>query len=473
MSTLQDTDLLLVNRAGVDYKCTFADWKASQTGVRTPTITSPSAGAVDLGATPTFTSSAFAGTGVTHVSSDWQVTLATDAAFASPVVQSMADATHKVSWDGGPLKADTDYIVRVRHNGTGGSSSAWSAVVAFKTKKAFILAMKPGDAYKVAHGTTVLAPCSSPSKLINLATVGYGKAGGLAAGVDGKVYVCPSNSTTFTLDTTWKGYDVVATAGDDYSEINPGSSAKTMVLTSAGDAVFTDGGPKVTCPEKVTAIGCFGMYNRVMWAVGQANNLYAIGTKACLGVTVSETGFTKISLTGIPTNVARIKQVASYTGKPYEAGGLLVLLDNGDLWHIYASGATVAPGIPTTTAPLSPGVKFTMIATAGGTYGNGQGVSALADNGDVYWSSLPNSISWGIFTALGKCRSPIFGGYGGTNDAFVLKDDGFIYISTGNTTFTKADYSTNSVPTTPISSLGSVPFSMTSDSKPAFLIIPS
>lgn len=30
MSTVQDADLLLINRAGVDYKCTFADWKASQ-----------------------------------------------------------------------------------------------------------------------------------------------------------------------------------------------------------------------------------------------------------------------------------------------------------------------------------------------------------------------------------------------------------------------------------------------------------
>ena len=101
--------------------------------VGTPSLSADAA----LGETPTFTSSAFSAVGaVTHASSDWQVTLATDTTFAAPVVQSMADTTHKVRWDGGPLQANTDYIVRVRHNGAG-ISSAWSAVVTFKTKTTF------------------------------------------------------------------------------------------------------------------------------------------------------------------------------------------------------------------------------------------------------------------------------------------------------------------------------------------------
>ena len=55
MSTVKDTDLLLINRAGVDYKCTFADWKNSQKKA-------PDVGAVtlaDVAGGARFTSTAF------------------------------------------------------------------------------------------------------------------------------------------------------------------------------------------------------------------------------------------------------------------------------------------------------------------------------------------------------------------------------------------------------------------------------
>jgi len=58
MSTVQDTDLLLINRAGVDYKCSVADWKASQS--KPPAIAS-----VTLADSPEagrFTSGAFRST---------------------------------------------------------------------------------------------------------------------------------------------------------------------------------------------------------------------------------------------------------------------------------------------------------------------------------------------------------------------------------------------------------------------------
>ena len=55
MSTLQDTDLLLINRAGVEYKCTFADFKKGL-------LTAPDVGAItlaDVAGGARFTSVAF------------------------------------------------------------------------------------------------------------------------------------------------------------------------------------------------------------------------------------------------------------------------------------------------------------------------------------------------------------------------------------------------------------------------------
>jgi hypothetical protein len=166
-------------------------WAVGKRVLGTPSLSADAA----LGETPTFTSSAFSGTGTTHASSDWQVTLATDTTFASPVVQSMADTTHKVSWDGGPLQANTDYIVRVRHNGTG-ISSAWSAVVTFKTAKAFSAVISPpGDIY--AGNSAAAAFLTLPVKVVALHVMDDT----LAIGVDKKIYAGATSSTATLTDT--------------------------------------------------------------------------------------------------------------------------------------------------------------------------------------------------------------------------------------------------------------------------------
>jgi hypothetical protein len=153
-------------------------------GVNKPSITTPTAGATDLGEKPTFTSSAFSGTGTTHASSDWQVTLKTDTAFASPVVQSMADATHLVSWQGGPLQPGTDYIARVRHNGSGGLQSPWSDVISFKTAAKIGDTFPPSD-LKVSADAIAWADVTAPVKFIN-ATNNYNDFFGF--GVDNNLY---------------------------------------------------------------------------------------------------------------------------------------------------------------------------------------------------------------------------------------------------------------------------------------------
>jgi hypothetical protein len=475
MSTVQDTDLLLINRAGVDYKCTFADWKASQVSVNKPALLTPADGATDVGETPTFTSSAFSATGsVTHASSDWQVTLKTDTAFASPVVQSMADTAHLLSWDGGPLQANTDYIARVRHNGSGGLQSPWSDAVGFKTKAAFVPVMKPGHGYRIALNTGILQQCSAPVKLVNIASGVYRDGGAVAAGVDGKMYVCPQARTTFTAYAPAAGASVVAVVAITDFIVNTGGCGW---LQSDGIAVYrTSAGVNHASTEKMSAIGSFGAYNRLMWGIGVDGKAYFSGddSYACMGAATS--GWKEIPITR-PSGES-IKQIAAYGSKTnYNSDALLVLTQSGKL-YAYSSSPPIdlAPGLPAAIGPtlVEPGVTFKEIATAGGCYTSIQGISALADNGDVYWACTNPSVTWGKFAAIGACRSPIFGGYAdGNNDRFVLKGDGAIYWCHGtSTTFQKLDYATNSVPTTPITSLGSTPFSMGIDSTASFLLIP-
>jgi len=133
--------------ARVRYNSTsyVSDWSAGvefntvNIFVTTPSITSPSDAATDIGETPTITSSAFAVTGGsdTHASSDWQV--ASDSGFNTIVVQSLDDASNLESWDvpSGNLQTSTTYYVRVRHTGTDEGDSAWSAGVSFTTAAAF------------------------------------------------------------------------------------------------------------------------------------------------------------------------------------------------------------------------------------------------------------------------------------------------------------------------------------------------
>jgi hypothetical protein len=122
-----------------------SDWSATVTfntldvTVNTPSITSPSDAATDIGETPTITSSAFAVTGDTdsHASSDWQV--ASDSGFSTIVVQSLDDASNLESWTvpSGNLSTSTTYYVRVRHTGTTYGDSGWSSGVSFTTAASF------------------------------------------------------------------------------------------------------------------------------------------------------------------------------------------------------------------------------------------------------------------------------------------------------------------------------------------------
>jgi hypothetical protein len=115
--------------------------KASFAYVNTPSITSPTNGQTDIPAQPTITSSAFAVTGGadTHLSSQWQIRLASGS-WASPLHDSGETTTAKTSYvvPAGVLQAgQTQYAVRVRHKGSSLGWSEWSADVTFTTKQQF------------------------------------------------------------------------------------------------------------------------------------------------------------------------------------------------------------------------------------------------------------------------------------------------------------------------------------------------
>jgi hypothetical protein len=460
MSTVQDADLLLINRGGTDYKCTFADWKASQVSVNKPSLLTPADGATDVGETPTFTSSAFSGTGVTHASSDWQVTLKADTGFASPVVQSMADTAHLLSWDGGPLQPNTDYIVRVRHNG-GGKSSAWSDAVAFKTQAGFTPVMAPGQVYYIESGTNVLVPTTSPVKFINIANGTYSGGGGIAVGADGKVYTCPQNGATWTATAWTDAISVVGTTED----ARVATLAGFGYLGTNGIGHYQDITVLISSTQKLSRIGGFGTYNQCVWGVGVDGKVYVTGTtgRNVLGTRWTN-AWAELPLPA-PLDGAKVKSIASCAGGNYDVSGLLILLENGDL-YIYGVGAgATAPGLTASSTPtrILQGVKS--VACAGGTYSGSQGVSALLEDGSVYWSSDSRGISWAQFFPPGSCRSAIFGGYAAYNEAYVLKSDGFIYQAPRtSSTFAKLDYTTHSVPQTKLTTLGSTALSFAFDS---------
>lgn len=71
--------------------------------------------------------------GDTHLNSDWQVTTAADTGFASPVWQSLADASNKTAVQATGLTGSTAYIARVRHRDGQGNVSAYSSTVADTT----------------------------------------------------------------------------------------------------------------------------------------------------------------------------------------------------------------------------------------------------------------------------------------------------------------------------------------------------
>jgi len=113
------------------------NWAAQGlSSIVTPTNTTPADSATDVSSTPTLIASTFSSTNDIHLHSNWQITLATDPTFASPVfnvINSDLETTTVPTAD--KLDGEIEYIWRVRYIGVNGVSD-FSAATSFTTEVA-------------------------------------------------------------------------------------------------------------------------------------------------------------------------------------------------------------------------------------------------------------------------------------------------------------------------------------------------
>ena len=106
--------------------------------ILTPTITAPLNGATGIGATPTFTATAFATNPLgadTHASSDWRLKNSAGDVIWSSVANAISKTS--ITLPTGVLAVSSQYTMEVRYNGSVLQPSQWSPVVSFTTASTF------------------------------------------------------------------------------------------------------------------------------------------------------------------------------------------------------------------------------------------------------------------------------------------------------------------------------------------------
>ena len=164
-----------------------ATFTTTNQSISTPTITAPLNGATGIGATPTFTSTAFATNPLgadTHASSDWQL----KNSLGVVIWSSIADAVNKTSitLPTGVLAVSSQYTMEVRYNGFVLQPSQWSPVVSFTTDAQFsyekyLTAAGAGYPFLNTYGQDI----DTFTKLANPAALPSNIARGVAFSADG------------------------------------------------------------------------------------------------------------------------------------------------------------------------------------------------------------------------------------------------------------------------------------------------
>jgi SPP1 family predicted phage head-tail adaptor len=128
--------------------CKMLTSKQPLGAVTQPTITSPAANATGISLTPTITASAFAVTAGTDTqrATQWQVTMAADAGFHTPIINQVTTTDlNSITLQAGKLAYSTytidghhtlipnTYLVRVNYAGKQYDASVWSTAVSFTT----------------------------------------------------------------------------------------------------------------------------------------------------------------------------------------------------------------------------------------------------------------------------------------------------------------------------------------------------
>ena len=201
--------------------------------ILTPTITAPLNGATGIGATPAFTSTAFATNPLgadTHASSDWQL----KNSLGVVIWSSVADVVNKTSitLPSGVLAVSSQYTMEVRYNGNFLQPSQWSPVVSFTTAAQFsyekYLAVA-GEGYPFLN--TYGQDIDTFTKLADPASLPSGTARGVAFSADG-MYMAVSHSASPSVT-------IYKRSGDTFSKLaNP---AALPSGTANGVAFSADG----------------------------------------------------------------------------------------------------------------------------------------------------------------------------------------------------------------------------------------
>ncbi|MEQ8585166.1 MAG: hypothetical protein RLO01_12590 [Thalassobaculaceae bacterium] len=110
--------------------------------IRKPSITSPAAGDLNVGETPTIAGDTYYSLyGIAHASTS--VEIATDADFDTVITTQNAFGATSVAVAGGVLSTNTTYFARLRYADALGQLSPWSDTVSFSTGATFIAVAQP------------------------------------------------------------------------------------------------------------------------------------------------------------------------------------------------------------------------------------------------------------------------------------------------------------------------------------------
>lgn len=417
MADILDTDHLLVNRGGVDYKCTGADFKDAMKPPATidkPIILAP---ADDAGITDpstavdpsgfVLTASAFSSTpagALTQTAASWEVAAYADTTFTSPVAQVLSSTTDLTSWTVTPeLAGDTQYRCRVKYI-SGTTESAWSDGSTFKTqaKGGFDEAAAPGDLYIVEMAADAQSATwkqvVSPVKMIN-ATVTYNSHAASAVGVDNKLY--------FIADMQVGSPSAVATPISNIKAVIPSIPANSNAsgfntfgaYRHPDDTVEAIGTGAGACPTtgKVTNVSNAGTICSGIYVFTDTDGVWFTSYYNSHDLTELNAGYN--AWVKLPFIHNDIIAACSATGADsnYKVGSLIYLRSNGELYcvgdHSNKTGARLDMGLPsggTFAVPVrvttngANSAQFKALSPFGLCWSISSGIAAI-DSNDTLW----------------------------------------------------------------------------------------
>ena len=408
--------------------------------ILTPTITAPLNGATGIGATPAFTSTAFATNPLgadTHASSDWQ--LKNSLGFV--IWSSVADVVNKTSitLPTGVLAVSNQYTMEVRYNGNILQPSQWSPVVSFTTAAQFayekyLAVVGEGNQFLNTYGQDI----DTFTKLASPASIPGNIAQGVAFSADGAyMAVAHSGSPCITIykrsgDTFTKlanpaalpsgaGQGVAFSADGAYMAVAHETSPYITIYKRSGDT-FTKLASPVALPSGAGQGVAFSADGAYM-AVAHSRSPYITIYKR------SGDTFTKLANpASIPGNIAH--------GVAFSADGAYMAVAHSGSPHITIykrSGDTFTKLASPETLPNSTG--YGVAFSADGTYmavahETSPYITIYKRSGDTFTKlaspvALPNGTGYGVafsadgtYMAVANYSSPYITIYKRSGDTF-------------------------------------------------------